>query len=77
MRIGLVLLLIYWCYKIAHPFLLIIFWESSYGTIKQYKPTRLGGRGTLAAILITLIPLILLIVPTYLLSICISSSKEF
>ena len=26
MRIGLVLLLIYWCYKIANQFLPIIFW---------------------------------------------------
>ncbi|MGH7849004.1 MAG: AI-2E family transporter [Thermodesulfobacteriota bacterium] len=82
MRIGLVLLLIYWCYNIAHPFLPIIFWgiiiavtiKPIYDRLKSV----LGGRGTLAAILITLLPLILLIVPTYLLSdLLISSSKEY
>jgi predicted PurR-regulated permease PerM len=81
-RIGLVLLLIYWCYNIAHPFLPIIFWgviiavtiKPIYDRLKSI----LGGRDTLAAILITLIPLILLIVPTYLLSdLLISSSKEY
>lgn len=82
MRIGLVLLLIYWCYNIAHPFFPVIFWGIIIAvTIKPiYDRLRsvLGGRGTLAAILITLLPLILLIVPTYLLSdLLISSSKEY
>lgn len=81
-RIGLVLLLIYWCYKIAQPFIPIIFWgiiiavaiKPIYDRLKSV----LGGRGSLAATLITLLTLIILIVPTYLLSgSLISSSKEY
>lgn len=71
-RIGLVLLLIYWCYRIAQPFLTIIFWGIIIAvTIKPIYDrlkSLLGGRGGLAATLITLIPLILLIIPAYLLS---------
>lgn len=81
-RIGLVILLIYWCYKIAQPFILIIFWgiiiavaiKPIYDRLKSV----LGGRGSLAATLITLLTLILLIIPTYILSdSLITSSKEY
>jgi predicted PurR-regulated permease PerM len=71
-RIGLLLLLIYWCYKIAQPFIQTIFWgiiiavaiKSIYDRLKS----ALGGRSRLAATLITLCVLILLTVPTYMLS---------
>jgi len=81
-RIGLVLLLIYWCYTIARPFILTIFWgiiiavaiKPAYDRLKSL----LHGRGKLAAVLIILIALIILIVPTYLLSeSLVISSKQY
>ena len=81
-RIGLVFLLIYWCYTIARPFILTIFWgiiiavaiKPAYDRLKSL----LHGRGKLAASLIMLIALIILIVPTYLLSqSLVVSSKEY
>jgi predicted PurR-regulated permease PerM len=82
LRIGLVFLLIYWCYKISRPFISIIFWgiiiAVTFKPIYDRLKSALGGRGGLAAILMTLLPLILLIVPTYMLSgVLIDSSKEF
>jgi predicted PurR-regulated permease PerM len=71
-RIGLVALLLYWCFKIGQPFIEIIIWgiviavaiHPGYDRLKS----ALGGRGRLAATLITLFALIVLLVPTYMLS---------
>jgi predicted PurR-regulated permease PerM len=71
-HIGLVVLLLYWCFKIGQPFIQIIVWgiiiavaiHPGYNRLKS----ALGGRGRLAAILITLFALIVLLVPAYLFS---------
>ena len=71
-QIGLVVLLLYWCFKIGQPFIQIIVWgiiiavaiHPSYDRLKS----ALGGRGRLVATLITLLALIVLLVPTYMLS---------
>jgi predicted PurR-regulated permease PerM len=71
-HIGLVVLLFYWCFKIGQPFIQIIVWgiiiavaiHPGYNRLKS----ALGGRGRLAATLITLVALIVLLVPSYMLS---------
>jgi predicted PurR-regulated permease PerM len=71
-RIGLVALLLYWCFKIGEPFIETIVWgiimavaiHPGYVRLKS----ALGGRSRLAATLITLFTLIVLLVPTYMLS---------
>ena len=71
-QIGLVVLLLYWCFKIGQPFIQIIAWgiiiavaiHPGYNRLKSV----LGGRGRLAAVLITLFALIVLLVPAYMLS---------
>ncbi|MGB5747151.1 MAG: AI-2E family transporter [Desulfobacterales bacterium] len=71
-HIGLVFLLLYWCFKIGQPFIQIIVWgiiiavaiHPGYNRLKS----SLGGRGRLAAILITLFALTVLLVPAYLFS---------
>jgi len=71
-HIGLVVLLLYWCFKIGQPFIQIIVWGiiiavAIHPGYKRLK-SALGGRGRLAAILITLFALIVLLVPAYLFS---------
>ncbi len=71
-HIGLVVLLIYWCFKIGQPFIQIIVWgiiiavaiHPGFNRLKS----ALNGRVRLAAILITLFALIVLLVPAYMLS---------
>jgi len=71
-HVGLVVLLLYWCFQIGRPFLQIIVWgiiiavaiHPGYNRLKS----ALGGRGRLSAILITIVALIILLVPTYMLS---------
>jgi predicted PurR-regulated permease PerM len=71
-HIGLVVLLLYWCFKIGQPFIQIIVWgiiiavaiHPGYDLVKS----ALGGRGRLTATLITLLALIILLVPAYMLS---------
>jgi predicted PurR-regulated permease PerM len=70
--IGLVVLLLYWCFKIGQPFIEIIAWGiiiaiAVHPGYKRLK-SALGGRGGLAATLITLITLIVLLVPAIMLS---------
>jgi predicted PurR-regulated permease PerM len=81
-HIGLVVLLLYWCFQIGRPFIQIIAWgiiiavaiHPAYDRLKS----ALGGRGRLAATLITLLALILLLVPTYMLSeSLISTAREY
>jgi len=71
-HIGLVVLILYWCFRIGQPFIQIIIWgiiiavaiHPGYSRLKS----ALSGRGRLAATLITLFALIVLLVPTTLLS---------
>jgi predicted PurR-regulated permease PerM len=71
-QIGLAVLLLYWCFKIGQPFIQIIAWgiiiavaiHPGYNWLKS----ALRGHGRLAATLITLLALILLLVPAYMLS---------
>ena len=81
-QIGLVVLLLYWCFKIGQPFIQIILWgiiiavaiHPGYDRLKS----ALGGRGRLTATLITLLALIVLLVPTYMLSqSLIDTAKEY
>ena len=71
-HIGLVALLIFWCFKIGRPFIQIIIWgiiiAIAIHPIYSRLKSALGGRDRLAATLITLLTLILLLVPTIMLS---------
>ena len=71
-HVGLAVLLLYWCFKIGQPFIEIIVWGiiiavAVYPGYDRLK-SALGGRGRLTASLITLLALILLLVPAYMLS---------
>ena len=71
-HIGLVVLLLYWCFQIGRPFIETIVWGiiisvAIHPAFDRLK-SALGGRGRLAATLITLVALIVLLVPTYMLS---------
>jgi predicted PurR-regulated permease PerM len=71
-HIGVVVLLLYWCFQIGRPFIGTIAWGiiiavAIHPTYERLK-SALGGRGRLAATLITLLALIILLVPTYMLS---------
>lgn len=71
-HVGLVVLLVYWCFHIFQPFFQTIVWGiiiavSIHPVCHRLKPS-LGGRGKLAATLITVMALALLIVPALLLS---------
>lgn len=71
-RVGLVVLLAYWCFHIFQPFFQTIVWGiiiavAIHPVYLRLKDS-LGGRGKLAATLITLLAFVLLIVPILLLS---------
>jgi predicted PurR-regulated permease PerM len=71
-HIGVVVLLLYWCFQIGRPFIGTIAWGiiiavAIHPTYERLK-SALGGRGRLAATLITVFALIILLVPTYMLS---------
>ena len=81
-HIGLVALILFWCFKIGQPFLETIVWgiilavavHPGYNRLKS----ALGGRGRLAATLIAFLALIILLVPTYMLSeSLIDTAKEY
>ena len=81
-HIGLVVLLLYWCFKIGQPFIQIIVWgiiiAVAIHPIYSRLKSALGGRARLAATLITLLALILLLVPTIMLSdSLIDTAREF
>lgn len=71
-RVGLLLLLAFWCFSIAQPFLVPIVWgiviavavHGSYGRLCRL----FGGRSGLAATLVSLILLLVLILPLAMLS---------
>jgi predicted PurR-regulated permease PerM len=70
-RIGLIAGLIVWCFIIARPFLVPFVWGSiiAVAIFHGYERLRtaLGGRRITAAVLITLLMLVLLVVPSVLL----------
>jgi predicted PurR-regulated permease PerM len=81
-HVGLVVLLLYWCFKIGQPFIGIIVWgiiiAIAIHPIYARLKSALGGRDRLAATLITLLVLILLLVPTIMLSdSLIHTAREF
>lgn len=67
-RVGVVVLLLFWCFRIAQPFIQIFFWGIiiAIAIFPGYRwlGSALGGRNKLAAILVTLLLLIILIVPS-------------
>lgn len=71
-RVGLLLLLAFWCFTIAEPFLVPVIWGTIIAIVMSPSYLRLrhrlGGRGGLAAFLVSLMLLVLLIVPLILLS---------
>ena len=71
-RIGLLLVLATWCFKIITPFIVPVMWGiiiavAIYPLFTRLK-SALGGRNKLASIIYTLITLALLITPTVLIS---------
>jgi predicted PurR-regulated permease PerM len=71
-RIGLVFLLLAWCFEIVRPFITPIVWGAIIAIAAYpgyiWLQARLGGRGKLAATLFTLVMLIVVIAPTVMLS---------
>ncbi len=67
-HVGLVVLLLFWCFRIAQPFIQIFVWGIiiAIAIFPGYRwlDSALGGRKKLAAILVTLLLLIILIVPS-------------
>jgi predicted PurR-regulated permease PerM len=71
-RIGLIVLLVLWCFNIVKPFVLVILWGAIiavaiYPLFMKFQ-SLLGNRQKLAATLMTLIALAMLITPTVMLS---------
>jgi predicted PurR-regulated permease PerM len=70
-RIGAIAVLIVWCFVIARPFLVPIVWGAiiAVAIFHGYEKLRaaVGGRRITAAVLITLLMLVLLVVPSVLL----------
>jgi predicted PurR-regulated permease PerM len=67
-HVGLVVLLLFWCFRIAQPFIQNFVWGIiiAIAIFPGYRwlDSALGGRKKLAAILVTLLLLIILIVPS-------------
>ena len=71
-RIGLVFLLVLWCFYIIRPFILLVLWGTIiavavYPLFEKFQ-AMLGGRKKLAATLMTFIALAMLLIPTVMLS---------
>lgn len=70
-RIGLVILLLAWCFQIVRPFVIPVFWGMiiAVATYPGYHwlEKKLGARNVIAAVVITLLGLVLLIGPMVLL----------
>jgi predicted PurR-regulated permease PerM len=79
-RIGLLSLLVFWCFTIARPFMVPIIWgviiAVATHSVFLWLQFWMGGRAVLAACLISLLLLILLIVPTVILSTSLFSSAS-
>ena len=67
-RIGLVVLLVLWCFNIVQPFILLVLWGAIIAVaifpVFVKFSSLLGGRQKSAATLMTLIALALLVTPT-------------
>ena len=70
-RKGVIAALILWCFIIARPFLIPIVWGAVIAAAVfhgyEWFRTSLGGRRITAAVLVTLLMLVLLVVPSVLL----------
>jgi len=70
-RIGVIVGLIAWCFMIARPFLVPVIWGAIIAVAVfhgyEWLQTGLGGRRITAAVLVTLLMLVLLVVPSVLL----------
>ena len=70
-RIGIIAGLVAWCFMIARPFLVPIIWGAiiAVTVFRGYEMLKiaLGGRRTLAAVLVTFFMLVMLVVPSVLL----------
>jgi predicted PurR-regulated permease PerM len=70
-RLGLLLFIFGWCFLIISPFLSLVVWAVILAVtihpVFQSLEKRLKGRGTLAATLLTLLFLLVLIIPTWML----------
>lgn len=71
-RIGLVVLLVVWCFNIVQPFIMLVLWGAIIAVAVYPLFVRLsavlGGRGKYAATLMTLFALALLVTPTVMLT---------
>jgi predicted PurR-regulated permease PerM len=72
LRIGLLAALVVWCFDIARPFLVPILWGviiavAVYPGYRRIE-ARLNGRSALAAVIVSLLMLVLLVVPSVLLA---------
>ena len=71
-RIGLVFLLVLWCFYIIKPFLLLVLWGAIIAVavypLFDKLQSALGGRQKLAATLMTLFALAMLVIPSIMLS---------
>jgi predicted PurR-regulated permease PerM len=79
-RIGLVILLVVWCFNIVKPFVLLVLWGAIiavavYPLFAKLQSV-LGGRKKLAATLMVLIALAMLITPTIMLSESVIENSE-
>lgn len=80
-RIGLVAILVFWCYAIVKPFVTPIIWgiiiAVAINPLYQRLNAMLGERRTLAAFLITLAFLVVLIIPSVMLAATLLDSVQF
>ncbi len=71
-KLGVILLIVYWCYSILRPFIIPVIWAAviaiSLYPLFQKMLVVAGSRNKLSATLFTLILLVLLIIPIYMLS---------
>ena len=71
-RIGLLFLLVIWCFNIVRPFILLVLWGAIIAVavypLFEKLQSMLGERQKLAAILMTLIALAMLVIPSVMLS---------
>jgi predicted PurR-regulated permease PerM len=80
-RIGVIALLVGWCFQITRPFIIPIVWGVIIATAiypaYDWLQSKLGGRRRLAAALITLLGLALLFVPAALFTGSLASSAQW
>ncbi|MCG6877851.1 MAG: AI-2E family transporter [Deltaproteobacteria bacterium] len=66
-HVGLVLLLLFWCFRIAQPFIQIFVWGIiiAIAVFPGYRwmNSALGGRKKIAAVLLTLLLLVIIVIP--------------